>query len=69
MLKVRMFERSEISVEEGYLVKRVLRGLINIRAITLWKVKGRALCGGDSRAMGNMYYANMWQIFSGRTHS
>jgi len=38
MLKVRMFERSEISVEEGYLVKRVLRGLINIRAITLWKV-------------------------------
>ena len=55
MLKVRMFERSEISVEEGYLVKRVLRGLINIRAITLWKVKGRALCewGGevDSRAI------------------
>ena len=34
-----MFERSEISIEESYLVKRVLRGFFNIRAITLWKVK------------------------------
>lgn len=43
ILKVRMFERSEISIEESYLVKRVLRGFFNIRAITLWKVCDNAM--------------------------
>jgi len=43
VLKLRMFERSDISVEEGYLVKRVLRGFINIRSLTLWKVCDNAM--------------------------
>ena len=38
-LKLRMFERSDISVEEGYLVKRVLRGFFNVKSLTLWKVR------------------------------
>lgn len=42
-VKLRMFERSDISVEEAYLVKRVLRGFINIRSLTLWKVCDNAM--------------------------
>ena len=38
ILKVRMFERSEISLEESYLVKRALRGFLTLRSLTLWKV-------------------------------
>lgn len=42
-LKLRMFERSDISVEEGYLVKRVLRGFFNVKSLTLWKVCDNAM--------------------------
>jgi len=38
ILKVRMFERSEISLEESYLVKRALRGFLTLRSLTLWKI-------------------------------
>ena len=37
-LKVKMFETHNISVGESYVLKRVLRGLRNIRSLTLWKV-------------------------------
>jgi len=42
-VKLRMFERPDISVEEGYLVKRVLRGFMHVRALTLWKVCDNAM--------------------------
>jgi len=43
VVKIRMFERSDISVEESYLVKRVLRGFMNMRSLTLWKVCDNAM--------------------------
>jgi hypothetical protein len=38
-VKIRIFDRAEISVEEGYLLKRVLRGFANVKSLTLWKVR------------------------------
>jgi len=43
VLRMRMFERSDISVEEEYLMKRVLRGFINLKSLTLWKVCDNAM--------------------------
>jgi len=43
VLKLRMFERADLSVEEEYLMKRVLRGFINLKSLTLWKVCDNAM--------------------------
>ena len=37
-VKIRIFDRADISVEEGYLLKRVLRGFASLKSLTLWKV-------------------------------
>jgi hypothetical protein len=37
-VKIRLFDRADISVEEAYIVKRVLRGFATIKSLTLWKV-------------------------------
>ena len=37
-LKVKMFETSNISIGESYVLKRVLRGFRELRSLTLWKV-------------------------------
>merc|ERR1711892_1082932 len=36
-LKVKMFETSNISIGESYVLKRVLRGFRELRSLTLWK--------------------------------
>jgi len=43
VLKLRMFERADICVEEEYLIKRVLRGFLNLKSLTLWKVCDNAM--------------------------
>jgi len=35
--KIKMFENSRISIEENYLMKRVLRGMMNLTSLVLWK--------------------------------
>ena len=37
-VKFRMFETDSLNIEESYLMKRVLRGLNNLRSLVLWKV-------------------------------
>ena len=37
-VKFRMFETESLNIEESYLMKRVLRGLQNLRSLVLWKV-------------------------------
>ena len=37
-LKVKMFESQNISVEESYILKRVLRGFRQLRSLLLWRV-------------------------------
>jgi hypothetical protein len=37
-LKVKMFETPNISIEESYILKRVLRGFRSLRSLILWKV-------------------------------
>ena len=44
VLKVKMFETSNISVGESYILKRVLRGFMSLRCLYLWKVSLILLC-------------------------
>jgi len=37
-LKVKMFETNNISIEESYILKRVLRGFRQLRSLILWRV-------------------------------
>ena len=37
-VKFRLFEKDTLNIEESYLMKRVLRGLNNLRSLVLWKV-------------------------------
>ena len=37
-LKLKMFESQNISVEESYILKRVLRGFRQLRSLLLWRV-------------------------------
>jgi len=37
-LKMKMFETNNISIEESYILKRVLRGFRQLRSLILWKV-------------------------------
>jgi len=37
-IRINMFDRPELSIEESYLVKRVLRGFLSVRSLVLWKV-------------------------------
>ena len=37
-LKVKMFETPNISIEESYVLKRVLRGFRQLKSLILWKV-------------------------------
>ena len=37
-LKIKMFETNNISIEESYILKRVLRGFRQLRSLVLWRV-------------------------------
>ena len=71
-VKLRMFERPDISVEEGYLVKRVLRGFMHVRALTLWKVSNlvkRVLRGFmHVRALTLWKVSNLKLTLTSRSH-
>jgi len=41
--KIKMFDRPEISIEESYLTKRVLRGFMHLRSLVLWKAADDAM--------------------------
>merc|ERR1712106_1080259 len=41
--KIKMFEHPEISIEENYLTKRVLRGFMNLKTLVLWKAADDAM--------------------------
>jgi hypothetical protein len=36
-IRIKMFDRPELSIEESYLMKRVLRGFMSLRSLVLWK--------------------------------
>jgi hypothetical protein len=42
-VKIKMFERPDISIEESYLMKRVLRGFNQLQALVLWKAADDAM--------------------------
>jgi len=37
-IRINMFPNQQLSIEESYLIKRVLRGFINLKSLVLWKV-------------------------------
>jgi len=41
--KIKMFEHPEISIEENYLTKRVLRGFMDLKTLVLWKAADDAM--------------------------
>jgi len=43
MAKLKMFSSPNISIEESYLVKRVLRGFMHLRSLVLWKAADDAM--------------------------
>ena len=38
-IRINMFPNQQLSIEESYLIKRVLRGFINLKSLVLWKVR------------------------------
>jgi len=41
--KIKMFDHADISIEESYLTKRVLRGFMNLKSLVLWKAADDAM--------------------------
>jgi len=61
VLKIRMFERSEISLEESYLVKRALRGFLTLRSLTLWKVCDDAMMQIIGVTCRHLEHLDIWK--------
>ena len=59
--KIKMFEDSKISIEENYLTKRVLRGLMNLNTLVLWKAADDAMLQIIGITCNNLQYIDLWK--------
>jgi hypothetical protein len=58
--KIRMFKHQEISVEENYLTKRVLRRFMNLKTLVLWKAADDAMLHIIGITCKNLESIDLW---------
>ena len=59
--KIKMFQHSEISIEENYLTKRVLRGFMNLKTLVLWKAADDAMLQIIGITCKNLESIDLWK--------
>ena len=62
--KIKMFEHSKISIEENYLTKRVLRGMMNLSTLVLWKAADDAMLQIIGITCKNLQSIDLWKSVS-----
>ena len=60
-LKIKMFETNNISIEESYILKRVLRGFRQLRSLVLWRVCDDAMLQILGVTCHNLLEVDIWK--------
>ena len=60
-VKFRMFEKDSLNIEESYLMKRVLRGLTNLRSLVLWKVADDNMLSIIGKSCEHLETIDVWR--------
>ena len=63
-LKIKMFETNNISIEESYILKRVLRGFRQLRSLVLWRVCDDAMLQILGVTCHNLLEVDIWKSTS-----
>ena len=60
-VKMKMFEHSNISIEENYLTKRVLRGFMDVTVLVLWRAADDAMLQIIGHTCRNLQSLDLWK--------
>jgi len=60
-VKMKMFQHSNISIEENYLTKRVLRGFMEVTSLVLWRAADDAMLQIIGHTCKNLTSLDLWK--------
>ena len=60
-VKMKMFQHSNISIEENYLTKRVLRGFMEVTSLVLWRAADDAMLQIIGHTCKNLQSLDLWK--------
>ena len=60
-VKMKMFEQSNISIEENYLTKRVLRGFMDVTVLVLWRAADDAMLQIIGHTCRSLQTLDLWR--------
>jgi len=60
-VKMKMFQHSNISIEENYLTKRVLRGFMEVTTLVLWRAADDAMLQIIGHTCKNLQSLDLWK--------